>query len=93
MGGNEDDIIPAIKISPAEGPFFCLPSFVSCVTHLYDRNWHLQVFFFFPTLQRSDLSVKNSNSLEHSRPHWSFNCTISHRPPNESLSCCSSQEN
>ena len=22
MGGSEDDIIPAVKISPAEGPFF-----------------------------------------------------------------------
>lgn len=24
MGGNGDDVIPAVKISPAEGPFFSL---------------------------------------------------------------------
>jgi len=35
MGGSEDDMILAVKISPAEGPFFVSPSFVSCVTHFH----------------------------------------------------------
>ena len=32
MGGNENDMILAVKISPAEGPFF-VSLLLSCVTH------------------------------------------------------------